>query len=145
MPRLLAAKKQGVKFIIVDPRKTVTVDKLADMHLRVRPAPDGALALAIINIMIREHLHDDVFVKKWVYGFEELKSYAKNFTPEEAERLTWVPADKIIAAAHMIGENKPVTFLISFQSTIHNRNAIQNHRAVLSLMALTGCIDVPGS
>lgn len=91
MPWLLAAKKQGVKFIIVDPRKTMTVDKPADMHLRVRPASDGTLALAIINVMIRENLYDDVFVEKWVYGFEELKRYAKNFTPEEAERLTWVP------------------------------------------------------
>ncbi|MBS7646740.1 MAG: molybdopterin-dependent oxidoreductase [Candidatus Bathyarchaeia archaeon] len=144
MLHLLEAKKLGVKFIIVDPRRTPTVEKLADLHLQVRPASDGALALAIINTMIERGIYDKEFVEKWVYGFEELKNYASNFTPEKAEKLTWVPADKITEAAQMIGDNKPVTFLLSAQSTTHNKNAVQNHRAILSLIALTGCLDVPG-
>lgn len=44
----------------------------------------------------------------------------------------------------MLSENSPVTFILSAQSTTHNRNAIQNHRAILSLIVLTGCIDVSG-
>ena len=142
--RLLEAKKQGVKFIVVDPRKTPTVEKLADLHLQVRPAADGALALSVINIMIENELYDAEFVEKWVYGLEELKKYADKFTSEEAEKLTWVPAKKIKEAAYMIGKNTPLTFLLSPQATTHNRNAVQNHRAILSLIALTGCIGVPG-
>lgn len=84
------------------------------------------------------------FVEKWVYGFEELKNYADNFAPGETEKLTWVQADKIREAAYMMEKYKPLTFLFSPIATIHNRNAVQNHRAVLSLMAFTGCIDVPG-
>lgn len=144
MLRLLEAKKRGVKFIVVDPRRTVTAEKLADLHLQVRPAADGALALAIINAMIEEGLYDVEFVEKWVYGFEELKSYAGNFAPEEVEKLTWVPAQKIREAARMMGKHKPLTFLFSPMATTHNRNAVQNHRAILALMALTGCIDAPG-
>ncbi|MEM2768032.1 MAG: molybdopterin-dependent oxidoreductase [Candidatus Bathyarchaeia archaeon] len=144
MLRLLEAKKRGVKFIVVDPRRTQTVEKLADLHLQVRPAADGALALAIINVMVNEGLHDAEFVEKWVYGFEELTKYAGNFTPEETQKLTWVPAEKIREAARMMGKHKPLTFLFSPMATIHNRNAVQNHRAILSLMALTGCVDVPG-
>ncbi|MEM2394531.1 MAG: molybdopterin-dependent oxidoreductase, partial [Candidatus Bathyarchaeia archaeon] len=115
-----------------------------DLHLQVRPAADGALALAIINVMVNEGLHDAEFVEKWVYGFEELTKYAGNFTPEETQKLTWVPAEKIREAARMMGKHKPLTFLFSPMATIHNRNAVQNHRAILSLMALTGCVDVPG-
>lgn len=144
MPRLLEAKNRGVKFIVVDPRRTVTVEKLADLHLQVRPAADGALALAIINVMIEEGLYDVEFVEKWVYGFEELKKYASNFVPEEAQKLTWVPAEKIREAARMMGKHGPLTFLFSPMATTHNRNAVQNHRAILSLVALTGCVDVPG-
>lgn len=144
MLRLLDAKKQGVKIIVVDPRKTQTVEKLADLHLQLRPATDGALALAIINIMIKNKLYDAEFVNKWVYGFEELKKYAFNFDSKRAEKLTWVSAEKIEEAAYLIGQNTPVTFLFSPQATIHNRNAVQNHRAVLALVALTGCLDIPG-
>jgi anaerobic selenocysteine-containing dehydrogenase len=144
MPRLLNAKRQGVKFIVVDPRRTVTVEKLADLHLQVRPAADAALALAIVNVMFRDGLYDADFVEQWVYGYKELREYAGNFTLEEAEKITWVPADKIEEAAYMMAKNNPLTFLLSPMATIHNRNAVQNHRAILSLIALTGCIDVPG-
>lgn len=144
MIKLLKARGWGVKFIVVDPRRTPTVEKLADLHLQLRPATDGALALAMINVMVREKLYDEDFVGRWVYGFGELKDYIKDFTPEKAEKITWVPAEKIVEAAHMISENYPVTFMLSAQSTTHNRNAVQNHRAILTLIALTGCIDVPG-
>jgi len=40
--RLLEAKKRGVKFIVIDPRRTPTVEKLANLHLQLRPATDGA-------------------------------------------------------------------------------------------------------
>lgn len=144
MLKLLSAKKDGVKFIVVDPRKTPTAEKLADLHLQLRPATDGALALAIINVMIKDGLYNKDFVEKWVFGFEEFKEYVNNFSSQEAEKITWVPSDKIEEAAHMIAKNNPATFLLSAQGTTHNRNAVQNHRAILALIALTGCIDVPG-
>ncbi|MEM3550328.1 MAG: molybdopterin-dependent oxidoreductase [Candidatus Bathyarchaeia archaeon] len=141
---LVKAKEGGVKFVVVDPRKTPTVECLADLHLQLRPATDGALALAIINVMIREELYDKKFVENWVFGFEELKEYVNKFTPEMAEKITWVSSDNIVEAAHMIARNNPVTFLLSASGTTHNTNGVQNHRAILSLIALTGCIDIPG-
>jgi len=144
MARLLNAKRGGVKFIVVDPRRTPTAEKLADIHLQLRPATDGALALAIMNVMLKEELYDEAFAEKWIHGFNELKKYAESFTPERVEKITWVPAGKIIDAARLIGKNKPVTFLLSPSGTTHNRNGVQNHRAILTLIALTGCIDVPG-
>lgn len=95
MPRLLNAKRQGVKFIVVDPGRTVTVEKLADLHLRVRPAADAALALAIINVMFRDGLYDADFVEKWVFGYKELREYAGNFTLEEAEKSLGCPPIKL--------------------------------------------------
>jgi anaerobic selenocysteine-containing dehydrogenase len=37
--RLQAARKRGVKFIVIDPRVTGTVQQLADIHLQLRPEP----------------------------------------------------------------------------------------------------------
>lgn len=144
MHRLLKARRSGVKFVVIDPRRTPTVEKLADLHLQLRPATDGALALSIMNVMIKEGLYDVDFVEKWIYGFEELKGYVEGFSPEKTEKITWVPAEKIREAAETLLKYLPVTFVLSAQSTTHNRNAVQNHRAILALIALTGCIDVPG-
>lgn len=144
MTKLLDAKDRGVKFIVVDPRKTPTVEKLADFHLQLRPATDGALALGIINVMIKEEIYDKNFVEKWVYGFEQLRKYSEGFTPEIVEKITWIPAKRIVEAAHTIADNTPVTFLVSSSSTTHNRNGVQNHRAILALIALTGCLDIVG-
>jgi len=144
MVRMLKAKKRGVKFIVIDPRITPTSEKLANLHLRVRPASDGALALAMINVLFRDEIYDVNFAEKWIFGLKELKEYAEAFSPEKVEKITWVPAKIIEEAAYLIAENAPVTFWLSPQTTIHCRNGVQNHRAILSLIALTGCIDVPG-
>ena len=61
-------KERGVKIIAVDPRNTVTV-KEADIHLKITPGTDGALALAMAHVIIEENLYDKEFVEKvctWV-------------------------------------------------------------------------------
>lgn len=113
MVRMLKAKKRGVKFIVIDPRITPTSEKLANLHLRVRPASDGALALAMINVLFRDGIYDVNFAEKWIFGLKELKEYAEAFSPEKVEKITWVPAKIIEEAAHLIAENAPATFWLS--------------------------------
>ncbi len=144
MWKLLDAKERGTKFIVVDPRFTPTVRNLADIHLQLRPGTDGALALGMINVMIDEALYDNDFVTRWVYGFEDLKAYVKDFTPDKVEKITWVPAEKIAQAARLFATNKPGTWIGSASPTVHSTNAGQNHRAILSLFALSGNLDIPG-
>ena len=74
-------KARGVKIIVVDPRNTVTARE-ADIHLRLLPGTDGALALGMAQVMIEEDLYDHEFVEKYVHGFEEYRAYVKQFTPE---------------------------------------------------------------
>ena len=50
-----ALKEKGVRFIIIDPR-TPAVAKLADIHLKVRPGTDGALALGMMRYIIDKGL-----------------------------------------------------------------------------------------
>ena len=141
--KLLDAKNRGVKFIVVDPRKTPTA-RLANIHLQLRPATDAALALGMMNVIINEKLYDEEFCSKWTSGFDELKEYVQNFPPEKVEEITWVPAKKIVDAARLYAINKPGTFIASAQGTTHNTNAVQNHRAILVLVAICGNLDIPG-
>jgi anaerobic selenocysteine-containing dehydrogenase len=65
--RISRAKAQGVPLIVIDPHKAGVVDK-ADCWLRVRPGSDGALALAMIHVLLEEALYDAAFVRDWTNG-----------------------------------------------------------------------------
>ena len=142
--RLQRAKKQGLKFVVVDPRITATVQQVADIHLRLRPGTDGALALGMIHLMVKEGLFDRDFASRWTYGLTELAEYAEKFSPAEVERITGVPREQIAEAVRLLAARRPVTWIGSPSATVHSSNGLQNHRAILCLMALTGDFDVPG-
>lgn len=142
----LEMKRAGVKFIVVDTRMTPTAVQLADIFLQPRTGTDGALALAMANVIINEDLYDHEFIEQWCYGFDEFKEYVAEFTPEKAEEITWVPADKIIEAARLWATEGQGhgTLWCSPHSTTHHTNGIQNQRAINLLMALAGNVDVAG-
>lgn len=61
---IVAARKRGMKIVAVDPRR-VGIAGQADALLQVRPGADGALALAMINVVITDKLYDETFVRQW--------------------------------------------------------------------------------
>ena len=140
---ILKGKERGMKLIVVDPRQTPTTAQ-ADIHLQLRPGTDGALALAMANIIIHEKLYDRDFVANYSYGFEEYKEYVQQFTPEKGEELTGVPAEKILKAARMYACVKPAAIMPSASPVVHHTNGVQNYRAVFALVGLTGNYDIAG-
>ena len=64
---LVAARKRGMKLVAVDPRR-VGLGGQADVLLQVRPGSDGALALALIHVLMAEGLYDEAFVRDWTNG-----------------------------------------------------------------------------
>jgi anaerobic selenocysteine-containing dehydrogenase len=141
---LADAKERGVKFIVVDPRKTPTATTLADIHLQPRPATTAALAAGMMHVIFQEGLHDKEFCDNWIHGIDELKEYAKTFTPEKVEEITWVPARKIVDAARLYATHSPGGLMTSAQGTTHDLNATNNHRGILLIPAICGYIDIPG-
>ncbi len=137
-------KAEGMKVIIVDPRITTASQRLADLHLRPRAGTDGALALGIAHVLIREGMTDEDYIERYVYGYEKYRDYVMRFTPEETELLTGVPAEQTIAAARMIGENLPLSISESAAPIAHHENGFQNYRAIMALSAITGCFDRKG-
>ncbi|MBN2033601.1 MAG: molybdopterin-dependent oxidoreductase [Deltaproteobacteria bacterium] len=138
------AKERGVKFIVVDPRKTPTATTLADIHLQPRPGTTAALAAGMMHVIFKEELHNKAFCEKWIHGLDELKAYVKGFPPNRVEGITWVPAKKVIDAARLYACNAPGGLKTGAQGTTHDLNATNNHRAILLLPAICGYIDIPG-
>jgi anaerobic selenocysteine-containing dehydrogenase len=137
------AQKRGAEVVIIDHRRTGTVRATKGRWLGVRPGTDGALALSMIQVVIEENLYDHEFVEKWTVGFEELKEYVARFRPEVAEQITWVPAHEIRRTARAIAKAKGAA-LISYTGLEYTNSGTQNVRAVLTLWAITGNLDVPG-
>ncbi|MGB9846727.1 MAG: molybdopterin-containing oxidoreductase family protein, partial [Desulfotomaculales bacterium] len=90
--------KKGSRVVVIDPKRIPVADR-AVMYVPIRPGTDGALALAMINVIVNEKLYDAGFVEKWTYGFDRLVPHIQQYTPEWAEKITWVPADDIRALA----------------------------------------------
>ncbi len=135
-------KKKGTVFMVIDPR-TPTVAALADLHIRLRPGTDGALALGMMRVMIDEDIYDKEYVKNYTSGFEELKEMVRGYSLEEVEKITMVPRCDIVKAARMIAGGGPAGIMPG-TGTEHQTNTVQTLRALSILLALTGNIDVPG-
>jgi anaerobic selenocysteine-containing dehydrogenase len=140
--KILDAKKRGAGLVVIDHMRS-DIAKKADQWIGVRSGTDGALALSMINVVINEGLYDREFVENWTVGFEELRQYVQQFTPEVAERITRVPRQAIVETARTIASAKGAS-LIMYTGLEYTNSGVQNIRAVLCLWAITGNLDVPG-
>jgi anaerobic selenocysteine-containing dehydrogenase len=139
---ILAARKQGAKLIVVDPR-SIPLAKRADIHIQISPGTDCALALGLLNVIITEELYDEDFVNRWTFGFDKLKEHVRKYSPEVVEKVTLVSASKIRQFARMYATTKPAT-ITQGVSLDHCINGVQNSRAISILIAITGNLDILG-
>ena len=88
MPRTIKLfteiKEKGTRFIVIDPR-TPAIAKLADIHLKIRPGTDGALALGMMRILVDKGLYDNEFVEKHTSGFDKLEEMLQEFDLKKVE------------------------------------------------------------
>jgi len=143
MYRLEAAAKRGAKIVVIDPRRTETVSCTGGEWIPIRPGTDGALALSLIQVMIEDDQYDDDFAENWCHGFEELRSYVQHFTPEVTEFITGIPAEIIRRLSRRLASATSAC-PVMYTGLEYSDSGIQAIRAVLSVFALAGHLDVPG-
>ncbi len=143
MYRLEAAAKRGADLVVIDPRHTETAVRTGAQWVPIRPGTDGALALSLIHVMIEEDRYDEDFAENWCHGFDELVTYVQHFRPEVVETITGVPAETIRDLARRIC-NATGACPVMYTGLEYSNSGIQAIRAVLSLFALAGHLDVPG-
>jgi len=143
MFRLDAAARRGAEIVVIDPRRTETCRRTGARWVPIRPGTDGALALSMIHVMLEEDSHDQAFADRWCHGVDELATYVQHFRPEVAESITGVPADTIRYLARRIA-NATGACPVMYTGLEYSNSGIQAIRAVLTLFALGGQLDVPG-
>jgi anaerobic selenocysteine-containing dehydrogenase len=141
--RLKRAKSRGSRIIVIDHRRSETVKTLGAKWIGVRPGSDGALALAAIGVLIAEDRLDHEFIENWTHGFPELRQYVDQFSPERAATITGVPAATIVDLARSVGGARGCS-VVMYTGLEYSNSGIQAIRAIWTLQALAGHLDVPG-
>lgn len=134
--------RNGCRYAVIDPFRTELADK-ADVFLQIRPGTDAALAMAMLQVVISEKRYDEDFVRDWTVGFDDLARRCDEYAPEAVAEYCGVTASRIQSCARMYATLKP--------SALFWGNAIEHHpeswntiRALISLMAICGNLDVSG-
>lgn len=136
--RMKKAVRRGAKLIVADPRKIPLV-KFAHLWLRHRPGTDVVLLNAIMHVILEEGLHDEKFIDAKTTGFEKFKENIKEFTPEYGEKITGVPKEDIIKAAHIYAEAESAGIYYTLGITQHTHGT-NNVFSIANLALLTGNI-----
>lgn len=143
LPRIITeGVKRGARFVVVDPYMSDTAAK-AHEWVSLRPSTDGALALAMAHVIVRDKLYDKEFVASWTVGFDDYAAYLQDKTPAWAEKITSVKAATIERLARELATNKPA-LVDSWSGPGQHSNGVNGGRAIALLNALVGSWDVPG-
>jgi cysteine desulfurase NifS len=141
--KIMEARARGAEVVVIDPRRTKTVELTGAEWIPIRPGTDGALALGMCQVLIGEDLYDEAFVRDWTYGFEEFAQYVQHYRPEVVEEITGVPADTIITLARKIVQANGATTAM-YSGLEYSDSGVQAIRSTIVLWALAGQLDVPG-
>ncbi|TSA80323.1 molybdopterin-dependent oxidoreductase [Deinococcus detaillensis] len=135
-PFMTQARKNGAKIIHIDPYLNKT-GRYADVHLKVRPGSDTALALGVACEIIEQGWTDENYLRDAAQGLEEFRAEAEQWTLERTAETTGLSASQIADLARAIGQSGPTYIRVGYGMTRHEGGGTAL-RAVTLLPALTG-------
>ena len=140
---VVAAMSLGRRnLIVIDPHRT-ELAQMADMHLAPRPGTDGALALGLLHVVIRDSLYDAELVAQHAVGFEELKALVAEYPPARVASICGVEAGAVLRVANLFAKSGPSAIWDGL-GIEHHDNGLQTVRAVACLEAICGHVGQPG-
>src|SRR5262245_60808476 len=97
-PKILEAKRNGAKVIAIDPCRRLTAEK-CDEHLAVLSGTDGALALGMMHVIIKENLVDHDYIKRYTIGFDLLRERVMEYPPSRVAPITGLSEEAVVSLA----------------------------------------------
>jgi anaerobic selenocysteine-containing dehydrogenase len=139
---ILKARSRGAKIVTIDPLRTRTGEQ-SDEHIAIMPGTDGALALAMMHIIIRDGLEDQDYIDRYTIGFEQLKSRAGEYPPSRVSEITGIPEDTIERITHEYAAKSPAFIRVNYGLQRHAGGGMAV-RNIFCLPALMGSWRYPG-
>ncbi|NLE76995.1 MAG: molybdopterin-dependent oxidoreductase [Chloroflexi bacterium] len=130
--RIAEARRRGVPVVVVDPRRSATVEELGTQWVPVHPGTDTALMMAMLYVWLEEGLVDRAFAERVSTGFPWLCQRIRGEepggvprTPEWASARCKTPVPAIVELARLYGRTKPAALITGFsiQRTVGGEDA----------------------
>ncbi len=137
------ARKNGAKLLVIDTYRTPTADA-ADEAILVKPGGDGALALGMMHVIVRDNLTDAAFISDNVLGFQELAAeILPGCTPELMSPKCGLPPETIKRLAREYASAR-APFIRLGSGLTRYANGAMTVRTISCLPAITGAWQQPG-
>lgn len=143
------------KIVQIEPRLSITAAK-ADEWVPINPGTDGALALGIAHVIIKEGLYNQEFVTEHTFGFEDWTDentgkehigfktlVLRDYPPEKVASITGVSEETIVRLAREFATTQPAIAAGERGASMQS-NGVYNRMAIHALNALVGSLEVPG-
>lgn len=134
------ARQRGAKLVVADPRE-IWLAEHADLHLQLRPGTDVWLLSAMAHVIVMENLIDREFIETQTEGFDAVRERVLNYPPEEAEKITGVPAEDIRTAARWYATTRKAGIYYTLGITEHTHGT-ENVYCLANLVMMTGHLGV---
>ena len=131
-----ARKERGARLVVIDIYMNATMQQ-ADMALLIRPGTDGALACAVMHVLLRDGLADRAYMAALTDFDTAFAEHLATRTPEWAAAITGLAVEEIEAFARLVGTTPRSFFRLGYGFT-RQRNGSVNMHAALSIPAMTG-------
>lgn len=139
---LTEAKKAGKKLIQIEVYGA-PMAPYVDETILIRPGTDGALALAMMHILVNEGLADEAYLEENAIGYKEFKETLETYTPEWASEITGIPKETILSLATQYGQAKAPAILLGSGNSRYG-NGSMTVRLITILSQFTGAWKYPG-
>jgi anaerobic selenocysteine-containing dehydrogenase len=109
------------RMVVVDPRITETTRK-AHLHLRIKPAKDIYLLMAIAGVIVQEGLTDQQFLQQKTVGYEQIITLFQNVDIAEMARRSELNEADIRQTARELATTKPacIVYDLGIEHSSHN-------------------------
>ncbi len=137
------AAHRGAKLVVADPRD-IDLTRFSHRHLKLKPGTDVWLLNAMAYVIITEDLVDHEFIEQHTEDFQSMRDEALKYTPEEAEKITGVPAEDIRATAREYATTEKAGIYYTLGITEHTHGT-DNVYCLANLVLMTGHLGKPSA
>jgi formate dehydrogenase major subunit/formate dehydrogenase alpha subunit len=130
------AVRRGAKLAVSDPR-AIPLTEWADWHMALKPGTDVWLLNAMAHVIVTEDLTDDDYIEQNCENWEAVRETVLRYPPEEAEKVTGVPAALIREVAREYATAEKAGIYYTLGITEHTTGT-DNVYALSNLVLMTG-------
>ena len=143
--RMVAAKQKRpeMKFVLIDPRKTASVD-IADLHLPIKPAADGFLFSGLLNYLCTQGFIDQNYIEQNTTNFDTVRTDVAELTLEKTAQATGLQIEDLVTFFNWFANTEKT---ISFYSQGINQSSTGSDKcnAIINCHLATGKIGKAGA